>query len=632
MPNNQGREDTQPIPTSDLETAKHATTNAVWRLNVRYILLTVGLNAVVAAGVVTYGIYNDQDNTRVFLTDIASHAANAAKVLRERRTLTSREVIDEASELTACEMALINASGQVFYGSHDEMGHRVHSLGWPKADTPLHSTQILVDGRLGDLSGLWWLGAFNDRYRLLVVVPRRPEDEGRLQYMSFAAGITGAGVLVTLAIMLIASNWLLRRPLVRLIDSLTRALVRDVKRRESAEERAIEARLEAEHHLRFLDNLLNASDEVAIVATNPDGRIRLVNRVAERITGVSANHLVDTLTLDQLMVSLQPRGGGIQDTLQPFLQHTDGEQPIVDSHGRERIIQVTSSAIRDSDGAPGGTVLIFTDITEQRRVEAELRSKQMQLIQSSRMATLGEMAAGVAHELNQPLNNIGLLAARANRRLARKATLDDQDALFLREKLGTMSEQVRRAAKIIDHLRVFGRADPAPLEALDPAAAIRGALELLGEQLRLHDVLLEVEVEDQLPRAVGDTSRLEQVLINLIINARHALDDHAEALQEEGEVVEKRLSIRVRQGELRMGEPGVLIEVEDNGPGMSEEVAERVFEPFFTTKDVGKGTGLGLSISYGIVREFGGTLTVETAPGQGATFTVTLRQTEEAMK
>lgn len=623
-------DDTGSFLVGDIKDAEKTTSRMAWRLHIRYILLTVSLNLMIATAVVVYDIYADQENTKIFLSDTAAHASRAVQVLREREhhNRSDRQILDDACEMTGCEMALVNREGHVFYGCDPRIALQVRAQGWPNRGTPLADIKILIDERLGALSGGWWLGRYDDRYNLLIIVPRRPEDEGVLRYMTFAAGITGAGVVLTLVLMLAAANWMLRRPMVQLINALTSALSRDVKRRQEAEEQANKARLEAERHLKFLDDLLNASEEMAIVASNEDGVISLFNRVAERILGIQAGSVVGVLTLDQLLVSIRPEMAERRETLQPFLQNKEGEQLVVDQEGEEHIIQMTTNPILNRDGKPAGTLLIFSDITEQRRVEGELRSKQMQLIQSSRMATLGEMAAGVAHELNQPLNHIGLLSARLVRRLRRQKGSESEEMRFLREKLDVVQEQVGRAAKIIDHLRVFGRAEPAPLREIDVAEAVRGALQLLGEQLRLHDIELTVDIPEDLPRAWGDVSRLEQILINLMVNARFALDEHAETLREGGEAegYTKRMVIRASRGELRGEEPAILVAVEDNGPGMDEEVAARVFEPFFTTKEVGKGTGLGLSISYGIVREFGGTLTVETKAGDGATFTIALRQ------
>jgi C4-dicarboxylate-specific signal transduction histidine kinase len=504
------RADSGDAGTTGSWTTEQVAGRAVARLNVRSIALVVGLNLLVAAVLVGYDIYNDFDTTRTFLTDTASHAAHAVHVLRARSDARDRDIIDEACVLTACEMALVTREGRVFYQSHEGIGRELHRLDWPSAATRVPTTRMRIERRLGELSGAWWLGPYDERLRLLVIVPRRPEQEGLATYLSTAAALTGVGLVLNVLIMLVASNWVLRRPLVRLIDALTSALVEDVRRRREAEQRANAARIEAEQHL------------------------------------------------------------------------------------------------------------------------AELRAHQRQLVQSSRLATLGEMAAGVAHELNQPLNNIGLLASRAERRIDKAVEPAAEDVAFVREKLGSIAGQVGRAARIIDHLRVFGRAEPAPLADVDVRKAVAAALELVGEQLRLHGVELLVEMPEGLPPVRGDLARLEQVFINLVVNARFALDEKEKTLASSGEGVgfAKRLAIRAGEGELRDGTAAVVVRVEDNGPGMSEEVAARIFDPFFTTKEVGEGTGLGLSISYGIVEECGGALEVETASGRGATFIVALRQAE----
>jgi len=617
-----------------IDGAEQATSRMVLRLQLRYIAVIVSITLLIVTVIVAYDVYNDHQNTAVFLSDQAAHAALAVQVLRERSDGSDREILDMACELTACPMALLTSEGHVYHGCDPDFADQVRAQGWPNTDTEPSETRMLVDSALGTLSGAWWVGRYDERYRLLVVVPRRPEDEGLLQYMTFAAAFSGGLVLLTLVVMLAASNWMLRRPMVQLIDALTSALMDDVKRRQEAEERAVEARLEAERHAKFLDHLLNASDDMAIVAATQDGTISLFNRVAERILGLQAKDLVGVLTLDQLMLAVRPRDRAHRDTLQPFLQSREGEQLVVDQSGLEHIILQTTSPIVDHAGNPMGKLMIFSDITEQRRVEAELRSKEVQLVQSTRMATLGEMAAGVAHEINQPLNNIGLVTARIARRINHEGSLGDDDVAFVRDKLHAVQEQVARAARIIDHLRTFGRAEPAPLSDIAVPRAVQGALQLLGEQLRLHDIELDVDVPEDLPRVRGDVSRLEQVLINLIVNARFALDEHAERLRAQGggDGCVKRLAIRGSTGRTMDDAPAVLLDVEDNGPGMSADVARRVFEPFFTTKPIGEGSGLGLSISYGIVREFGGALSVRTEPGMGATFTIVLEQVAEGVE
>jgi len=299
----------------------------------------------------------------------------------------------------------------------------------------------------------------------------------------------------------------------------------------------------------------------------------------------------------------------------------EGEEFWVDKNGRELLLHVNTSDILDPDGTRRGRLVTFIDVTERRKLEAELQLNELQLIQSAKLATLGEMATGIAHELNQPLNNISLLTERIQRRLDRKV-FEPEERDFCGEKLGKIQSQVERAGKIIDHLRTFGRPTAKQLASISVIDPIEGVMVFLREQLNRHGIRVEVDLAPELPRVQADEARLEQVLMNLIINARDALSD------KDGEPKEIRIS--ARPVTLTGGEPGVSVEVTDNGPGMAREVLDRIFEPFFTTKEVGKGTGLGLSISYGLVREFGGALEVRSEPGTGSTFTVRLKAAREA--
>jgi histidine kinase len=259
-------------------------------------------------------------------------------------------------------------------------------------------------------------------------------------------------------------------------------------------------------------------------------------------------------------------------------------------------------------------VLLVTTSDITKRLEAE-----QQLIQASKMATLGEMATGMAHELNQPLNNIGLLCSRLQKR-QHKLELSQADREFFLDKLEKLRHQVDRAGKIIDHLRTFGRPTIRSLGSTDVRGPITRVVDLLREPLQGREIRLRLALADDLPPVLADEAQLEQVLLNLVVNARDAFEGHT---PRDGQP--KTIRISASAGSFPGESPTVQVRVSDNGPGMSEEVLERVFEPFFTTKEVGKGTGLGLSISYGLVRDFGGQLTAESDPRRGTTFTITLK-------
>lgn len=244
------------------------------------------------------------------------------------------------------------------------------------------------------------------------------------------------------------------------------------------------------------------------------------------------------------------------------------------------------------------------------RREQELREKQEQLVQAGKLATLGELTTGVAHELNNPLNNIGLFIGNAIDLIELGA--EDWEAedwgSVLRELRNAM-QQVRKATEIISHLRTFGRAAAVSHEPVAIQQVIQRALALVREQLRLRLIEVELGLPGDEVFVMGNAIQLEQVFINLLTNARDAVADSER----------KRIAITCRD-ERDMIE----IAVSDTGTGIPVGFEQRIFDPFFTTKEVGAGTGLGLSITYGIIKEHQGTITVANRPGEGATFLVRL--------
>jgi C4-dicarboxylate-specific signal transduction histidine kinase len=244
-----------------------------------------------------------------------------------------------------------------------------------------------------------------------------------------------------------------------------------------------------------------------------------------------------------------------------------------------------------------------TQAVERR--EQELRDKQEQLVQAAKLATLGELTTGVAHELNNPLNNIGLFVGNVIDRVQ----LGELEGERLVADLEKAMEQVRKATEIITHLRTFGRSAPISLEPVDVREAINRALSLTGEQLRQRAIDVDLDLSKD-TFVLGNPIQLEQVFINLLTNARDALSE---------EVSERKITIVTsREGER------IKITFSDTGPGIPAGYEQRIFDPFFTTKEVGMGTGLGLSITYGIVKEHGGQIEVAHGPREGACFKIEL--------
>jgi C4-dicarboxylate-specific signal transduction histidine kinase len=242
---------------------------------------------------------------------------------------------------------------------------------------------------------------------------------------------------------------------------------------------------------------------------------------------------------------------------------------------------------------------------EIQRREQELRDKQEQLVQAGKLATLGELTTGVAHELNNPLNNIGLFLGNAIDHI--ELGVADKERV-LRE-LRNATQQVRKATEIISHLRTFGRVATVSREPVAVNEIVLQALSLMHEQLRLRQIGVELDLCPADPVVLANGIQLEQVFINLLTNARDAVADSP------------RKVIWVC---CRSGPEAVELQFRDSGPGIAEGLEQRIFDPFFTTKEVGAGTGLGLSITYGIIQEHEGTISVANRPPDGAEFLIRL--------
>lgn len=276
----------------------------------------------------------------------------------------------------------------------------------------------------------------------------------------------------------------------------------------------------------------------------------------------------------------------------------------VTREGREFFVRVNTSP-SEFNKQPVFLVTV-DDITN--RLETE-----QQLIQASKMATLGEMATGVAHEINQPLAVIQTSIDLVKRTLKRGVLPEEALLKRITELVG---EQVDRATKIIGHMREFGRKSELELEKVALNEVLKRSFDFFSQQLALRSIEVTWELDERLPLVRCEPNRMEQVFINFLINARDAIEERA--AKAEGPAL-KRIGIKTMHNQ-----DFVTVRISDTGTGVPEAIAAKIFEPFFTTKQVGKGTGLGLSISYGIIKEYGGEINVTNNLDGGASFFIRL--------
>jgi signal transduction histidine kinase/ActR/RegA family two-component response regulator len=338
--------------------------------------------------------------------------------------------------------------------------------------------------------------------------------------------------------------------------------------------------------------------------------IRAINTRFLHLTGLEGYETTELGTLEDLIFKLAERVSGPGNFAQRWRNLARG----IDGGIREelefvrpsaRTVQRIARPILDSAGRKLGRVEIYRDLTARREFQSTL-------MRTEKLAALGQLISGVAHELNNPLTSI---LGYSQRLLEKERSLGNvQD-----RQVGQIFEEAQRATTILRQLLMNVHESKRELGTVALNQVILQTMELQQATLQQEKVRLELDLDPRNPLVYGDAGQLQQVLLNLTGNARQALEQAGQGG-----------SIRLRTKQI--GEQRVLLEIADSGPGIPREIIERIFDPFFTTKPVGTGTGLGLAIVSGIVREHGGHLNVASPPNSGAIFSIALKAASPASR
>lgn len=390
--------------------------------------------------------------------------------------------------------------------------------------------------------------------------------------------------------------------------------------RDITERKRIEQTL---HELRRHNELILESAGDGIYGIDSRGRSTFVNPAAARLLGWTPDELRGA-SMHRILHHSHPDGTPypaeecpIYAALQDGHVHASDSEVFWKRDGTSIPVDYVSTPIWD-EGSIQGAVVVFKDITERKGTEQHIRrllteaearerqlvEKQAQLVQAAKLASIGELTTGIAHEINNPLNNIALFVGNAIDRLGSSRTYD-----AIVSNLKKAEVQVRRAETIINHLRAFGRLSSPHKQPVSLNEVIQSAVSFVSEALRGRNISAQLDLSPAELIVDGNEVQLEQVFVNLLTNARDALEN----------ADRKTISITSRKA-------GTLIEVVfiDTGAGIPADLIPRIFDPFFTTKPSGQGTGLGLSISYGILKEHHGDIEVESRLGEGTTFLIRL--------
>ncbi|MBZ3691918.1 ATP-binding protein [Phyllobacterium calauticae] len=413
----------------------------------------------------------------------------------------------------------------------------------------------------------------------------------------YRAWLTASGIIVTALLALFAA-----------LVALGIILGKYIKNRASLMSSTLDIARERQER-EFLESILNTGGALVAV-TDAQGRFVVANSAFREIFQLEK---VQPAAADAGTNPLEyALGYELQSIIDRLPYQTN--RNVVSRSGQKRELSWTVTPIRTNDGSIKNLVAIGFDITERRAAE-------LAIYQSGKMITLGEMATGIAHEINQPLATITMALDNLRERIKRGNAEPD----FVDTNLQLVSEQIERTAAIVGHMRIYGHRTDGRAHPLDPARAIDGALSLAQTQIENSGIKIIKNYKLGQFQILGDLTLLEQILLNILLNARDAILEKpslVNAVSESNEWIE----VSIADGK----HPHMIeISITDSGPGIAPANLDRLFEPFFTTKPIGSGTGLGLSLSYGMARDLGGSIEARNT-GSGAEFRILMREYESA--
>ena len=343
----------------------------------------------------------------------------------------------------------------------------------------------------------------------------------------------------------------------------------------------------------YTENIIE-SINVAVLALDLNGRITSCNRAFEELYHVrreqTAGSQVESLlardVIESIWEAAGTKGWELKSTSNIFKLYLENRR------GDRLIVNLSVIPLLDSRDLNSGCLIVMDDITAKVHLEE-------QLLQAEKLSSIGLLAAGIAHEVNTPITGI----SSYTQMLLKETPSTDRRKPILEK----IEKQTFRAAEIVNRLLNFARLNGSEFKDLDVNQLIRESLSLLDHQMPRNNIKLEACLDGSVPPIYGNAGKLQQVFVNLFLNARDAMPAGGE--------------LKVQTS---MNDSMVIVDIQDTGVGISEENIKQIYDPFFTTKSTGAGTGLGLAVTYGIIQDHGGRIFVDSAPGKGTHFRLKL--------